>query len=323
MDKELIEKISFLEEELTNKELERYEREVFSRNDKYLFNYWLDENVKESLARDIIRYTLECELHSVPSPGNRKYLSKHFTKKGKKWTPEIASKAVSYAKKTELIGTTGRGKFRQLELNVQKIRTCIATAKAKYSGIIYGKKFPDFSDNFMDFYETRKNNQGNIEGNIQGNIQGNIETKENGSTKPAIEEKPWYNNNKDNSNYINTYGEREKQLLSFERIPLSDGGDFVEKKVKASRGGAKYPFSLFWSLYPRKEDKKSALRAWLSLSADKQKLALDDLPSRIKTKKWVEQNGRFVLSAYKYLSGERWEDELEGSIINNKFKKYE
>lgn len=122
---------------------------------------------------------------------------------------------------------------------------------------------------------------------------------------------------------IHTHGERKNESFSFQRIPITDGGEFVNKKSKTSEKTQKYPFSLFWSLYPRKEDKKSALRAWLSLSADKQKLALDDLPSRIKTKKWVEQNGRFVLSAYKYLSGERWEDEISNSITNDKYKKYE
>lgn len=63
-------------------------------------------------------------------------------------------------------------------------------------------------------------------------------------------------------------------------------------------------FFEFWKLYPRKEDKKKAERAWGNLSKAKQEKALVDIKDRYEG---IEK--QFIPLATTYMHGERWEDE--------------
>ena len=70
-------------------------------------------------------------------------------------------------------------------------------------------------------------------------------------------------------------------------------------------------FEQFWQRYPRKIAKKVALKSWLRLSEDDQKLALEGLERYIK---YLQARGidmEYVLHASTYLNQERWTDELE------------
>jgi len=74
----------------------------------------IDENVKDTTARQIVRYVMECEIwgQDTISPTNA-YIAKKYN-----WKQATARVAISFAKKSQFITTTGRGKNRCLELNI-------------------------------------------------------------------------------------------------------------------------------------------------------------------------------------------------------------
>ncbi len=69
-------------------------------------------------------------------------------------------------------------------------------------------------------------------------------------------------------------------------------------------------FAYFWSIYPRKANRKAAEKVWKSKKLDNiyQRVA-DDVRMRAgKHKPWLEG---FIPHASTYLNGERWEDDIE------------
>ena len=63
-------------------------------------------------------------------------------------------------------------------------------------------------------------------------------------------------------------------------------------------------FDAFWSLYPKKVDKKKAQVAWKKLSMSKQKLAIFDIETR-----YQGVNKQYIPNPTNYIRGERWNDE--------------
>ena len=77
-------------------------------------------------------------------------------------------------------------------------------------------------------------------------------------------------------------------------------------------------FDEFWKLYPRKESKAAAKKAWLKLKPDQ---ALFDqianaLEYRCQTKEWLDNDGRYIPHPATWLNGHRWEDEQSSSCIS-------
>ena len=64
------------------------------------------------------------------------------------------------------------------------------------------------------------------------------------------------------------------------------------------------PFDAFWSLYPKKVDKKKTQIAWKKLSMSKQKLAIVDIETR-----YQGVNKQYIPNPTNYIRGERWNDE--------------
>ena len=67
-------------------------------------------------------------------------------------------------------------------------------------------------------------------------------------------------------------------------------------------------FDAFWSLYPKKVDKKKALVAWRKLSMAKQQQAIADIETRYQGIK-----KQFTPNPTTYINGERWDDESGNS----------
>ena len=72
-------------------------------------------------------------------------------------------------------------------------------------------------------------------------------------------------------------------------------------------------FEEFWKLYPRKESKQRAKRAWKKLNPDQAlfNLIANALEYRSQTKEWVAENGRYIPHPATWLNGCRWEDEQD------------
>lgn len=70
-------------------------------------------------------------------------------------------------------------------------------------------------------------------------------------------------------------------------------------------------FEEFWSIYPKKAERKKAELKWKALSLAEQQQVLKDIPLRKLGRQWKEG---FVPNPTTYLNGERWNDEIERSV---------
>lgn len=64
-------------------------------------------------------------------------------------------------------------------------------------------------------------------------------------------------------------------------------------------------FDAFWSVWPKKVDRKKAETAWKRLPIGKQKKAIEDAPKR-----YAETEKKFIPHPTTYIHGERWEDDM-------------
>ena len=71
-------------------------------------------------------------------------------------------------------------------------------------------------------------------------------------------------------------------------------------------------FAEWWSVYPKKNDKKKCLAKWktrkLDAVADK---LIADVKRRLNTQKWQEG---YIPNPLTYINGDRWEDEIEANV---------
>lgn len=89
------------------------------------------------------------------------------------------------------------------------------------------------------------------------------------------------------------------------------GGDGVDPDPKSKTSS---DFSTFWSAYPRKVAKASAMRAFTRIRPDDEKLArmLSALDRQKRSEAWSKDGGQFIPHAATWLRGERWEDAAPG-----------
>lgn len=101
-----------------------------------------------------------------------------------------------------------------------------------------------------------------------------------------------------------------------ENADISQQRKEEERKVKKSKGDtmcAHVPFSEFWILYPKKQAKAAAEKAYLKIKPDralfeKMKKALEAQKASFD---WQKESGRYIPLPATWLNGKRWEDELE------------
>jgi uncharacterized protein YdaU (DUF1376 family) len=72
-----------------------------------------------------------------------------------------------------------------------------------------------------------------------------------------------------------------------------------------------YEFDSFWRVYPKKDGKAPAKKAWIKLKpdADLRARIIDYVKAKAGTKDWFKENGQFVPMATTFLNQARWEDE--------------
>ena len=86
-------------------------------------------------------------------------------------------------------------------------------------------------------------------------------------------------------------------------------------------------FESFWSLYPRKVSKQTALKAFLKLSPNDEllQLIIKGVEIQSKTDQWQKDNGQFIPHPATWLNQRRWEDEIKktndpyANLPNQKF----
>jgi len=72
-------------------------------------------------------------------------------------------------------------------------------------------------------------------------------------------------------------------------------------------------FDRFWKLYPRKQDKAKAAKAFakLKVTDDLFNLIAKGLTAQAASNDWIKDNGKFVPMPTTWLNGKRWEDEVK------------
>ena len=125
-------------------------------------------------------------------------------------------------------------------------------------------------------------------------------------------------------NETNTQKTRSSQAASPSRTASEcENQSHVGEVVTASE----LLFDEFWKLYPRKESKQQARKAWAKLNPDQAQFSLiaNALEYRSQTKEWLAEGGRYIPHPATWLNGRRWEDELtpqnfcESAILQEKY----
>ena len=128
------------------------------------------------------------------------------------------------------------------------------------------------------------------------------ETKEN-QTKP-----------KNNLVFEEKEAEREReQEKRTKREKEIEKGQEKERENAPAREELEGPddFGRFWILYPRKEGKKAARKAWDRIRPDQEQQAqiISALQVQKASDQWTRDSGKFIPHPATWLNGERWKDE--------------
>ena len=71
----------------------------------------------------------------------------------------------------------------------------------------------------------------------------------------------------------------------------------------------KISFDQFYEIYPRKENRRSAEKAWGKIPDNMKQQIIDDVKNRILNhEKWKDKD--FIPHPSTYLNGKRWQDEI-------------
>jgi uncharacterized protein YdaU (DUF1376 family) len=72
-------------------------------------------------------------------------------------------------------------------------------------------------------------------------------------------------------------------------------------------------FLKFWALYPRKQDKAKAQKAWTKLKVTEDLFALiaKGLSVQVVSADWLKESGKYIPLPTTWLNGKRWEDEIK------------
>lgn len=151
---------------------------------------------------------------------------------------------------------------------------------------------------------------------VQENSREFLESFENSSAQYNLKEK----NIKENNIREDIYPPSEPSDTSsgavgdaeLESSPIPSEEPIKEKKRKprSKQKEEPYRFEEFWSVYPRKDSKEDARRAWIKLAPDDPLIEtiLADVRARRGSKDWLKDNGEFIPYPATYLNKKRWND---------------
>jgi hypothetical protein len=87
-----------------------------------------------------------------------------------------------------------------------------------------------------------------------------------------------------------------------------------EQGTRKGREGSKErdaSFDEFWKLYPRREAKADAIKAWRKVKESEHADILAAVPIHTASTAWQKEDGRFIPLPASWLNARRWEDELK------------
>lgn len=74
-------------------------------------------------------------------------------------------------------------------------------------------------------------------------------------------------------------------------------------------------FNAFWSAYPKKVSKQTALKSWQKINPDESltNLIIEKVNQYKQTDQWLKDGGQFIPHPATWLNGRRWEDEISAN----------
>jgi predicted phage replisome organizer len=134
-----------------------------------------------------------------------------------------------------------------------------------------------------------------------------------------------------NTGVTNSYTEKrreEKELREEKRDKRREEGNVSQRSCNVTQSDLSLNtdrFNEFWTLYPKKVSKTTALKAWnkLKIDDDLVRIILTSLEKQKKSAQWTKDNGQFIPNPTTWLNQERWEDELENTKNFNQESKYD
>ena len=94
---------------------------------------------------------------------------------------------------------------------------------------------------------------------------------------------------------------------------FNDRSTIREEKSRVDKSIYSQKFDEFYSQYPKKVAKQSAIKAWMKLKPDDDLFdtILSSLKKHKRSELWVKNNGQFIPNPATWINGRRWEDEIE------------
>ncbi|MEE3504865.1 DUF1376 domain-containing protein [Pseudomonas sp. 10C3] len=116
-----------------------------------------------------------------------------------------------------------------------------------------------------------------------------------------------------NGNHIDTDTDTDTDTDK-NKTPLPPEGDGQETEGL---------FASFWKLYPRKQDKAKAQKAWarLKVTDDLFNLIAKGLSAQAVSADWLKEGGKYVPMPTTWINGKRWEDEVKSISNVHQFQK--
>ena len=77
-------------------------------------------------------------------------------------------------------------------------------------------------------------------------------------------------------------------------------------------------FNEFWAAYPKKVDKKDTFDYWskMKLTDELFETILKAIEAQKKSWQWAKDNGKYIISPFRWLKKAKWEDETETEVSN-------
>ena len=69
-------------------------------------------------------------------------------------------------------------------------------------------------------------------------------------------------------------------------------------------------FDSFWDVFPRKQDKKAAQKAWSKIPETERSAVIAAVERFKLTEQWQKEGGKYIPYPSRFLNGRRWEDEI-------------
>jgi len=89
------------------------------------------------------------------------------------------------------------------------------------------------------------------------------------------------------------------------------------EKVLVEKPERTLDFDKFWKLYPKKQGKLMANKAWKKIMPSETKCTeiMKGLKAAMRSEQWTKDRGKYIPMASTWLNQERWEDEYEEGVL--------